>query len=220
MGRALAKNPLDRFATCRQFIEQLQKVRCAPTHAAPTQEQDDTHKKDSSVNAAKLGASLQDTTDCKREFKPAIRLDDRNRDFAVPRSMYIGLGGMGCEALLQLRTGLRKHCDARLAVDEHGWLAIDTTAEHLEHVLQLDGSDGLPSNKTVQVPIFKPIEYHGSDPNLLKPISRRWLYNIPKSLCTEGVRPIAVLAMLDHYESLKSKIKKEVSELVNAHRRR
>ena len=47
-------------------------------------------------------------------------------------------------------------------------------------------------------PCAKPQEYRSETPEILEWLSRRWLYNIPRSLKTEGIRPLGRLALVDH----------------------
>ena len=41
-------------------------------------------------------------------------------------------------------------------------------------------------------------EYREDSTRLLKWLNRRWLYNVPRSLQTEGIRPLGRLAYVDH----------------------
>ncbi|MCR9294791.1 MAG: protein kinase [bacterium] len=224
VARALAKNPNDRFSTCRQFIEQLQKVRGA---AVPQTQQRQRTKADSlledglndvsSTNSRSRLSSTDGTDRNRHNIRPAIQVDPNAvRDFNSPRCLFIGLGGLGCQALWSLRKSIFGNCDARLSADEHGWLAIDTVSEHLSDLSSDGHQASLASDRVIRIPIYKPSEYRSCDADLLKPISRRWLYNIPKSLRTEGVRPLATLAMLDHYAALENRIRQELSPLLEA----
>ena len=47
-------------------------------------------------------------------------------------------------------------------------------------------------------------------------LSRRWIYNIPKSLRTEGIRPLGRLAFATHMESLTIRLRQILSELLDA----
>lgn len=212
VARALSKNPLDRFSSCRQFIEQLQKVRGAVIPEIYTAKQ--------KVVTSPETNEPQSTsvTQCfEREYLPSLPVDDLPPRYMTSRSLFVGIGGIGCQALEELRKSLMQNRDSHLTANDHGWLAIDTSADPIEHLTDESNPFRLPPGNAVQIPIFTPQDYRGADPKLLKPISRRWLYNIPKSLRTEGVRPLAVLAMLDHFESLKQKLEVQLKELIEKH---
>src|SRR5690606_2229256 len=45
-------------------------------------------------------------------------------------------------------------------------------------------------------------------------LSRRWLYNIPRSLQTEGLRPLGRLALVDHADDVFAKVRSSLERLV------
>lgn len=219
VSRALSKNPLDRFGTCRIFVEQLQKVRGAAIPLLPTKQDAQPKTNTEAVQAPQVSApsSATATQQFKQEFLPAMDRSDAIANYTIPRSMFIGLGGIGCEALVELRSAMMCNCDARLLVDENAWLALDTDAAQIDSAIEGREHCSFSRSQAIQIPIYKPVDYRDADPRLLEPLSRRWLYNIPKSQMTEGVRPIAVLALLDHYEALRSKVATELKNLIKHH---
>ncbi|MCA9182281.1 MAG: hypothetical protein KDA51_12535, partial [Planctomycetales bacterium] len=60
-------------------------------------------------------------------------------------------------------------------------------------------------------------EYRDAEPELFCPLSRRWLYNIPRSQKTEGVRPLAILALLAHYGQLRNRVSRALADLIQKH---
>ncbi|MEM8736186.1 MAG: serine/threonine-protein kinase, partial [Planctomycetota bacterium] len=219
VGRALSKNPLDRFSSCKQFVEQLQKVRSAVVpDLEPTKPSTDTSQTSEYANtqfAATVGALA--TEGVASTFERSIDAKAAFQQFNESHCLFVSLGGLGGLALSKLQESVTRNCDSRLPADAHQWLAIDTDADSLSNLISLTESDGLTSSQTVQIPVYKPIDYRDADPELLRPLSRRWMYNIPKSQKTEGVRPIAVLAMLDHFEALRIKLKDDLSRLIASH---
>lgn len=215
--RALSKNPLDRYSSCRQLIEMLQKARASALPAASTRDdQADCEKPAESKDKVQTHQSYTSDSGNLR-FAPAMKVEEVGDSYCMPRSLFLALGGMGCDALAHLRHLVFNNYDSRLAVEDHGWLGVDTASENLAQLVNPIGNARLSDSQVVQIPIYKPIDYRESSPGLLQPISRRWLYNIPKSRTTEGVRPIALLALLDHYEALKAKLREELSKLIHEH---
>ncbi|MEM7479358.1 MAG: tubulin-like doman-containing protein, partial [Planctomycetota bacterium] len=220
--RALAKNPLDRFSTCKQFVAQLQRVRASalPLVAKTTspEEVNSVKRQESSLgNTLEFNAtekSAQGTV----EFSQAPTKPESFSDSEQSRCYFLAVGGMGCRTLANLRSKVYQNCDARLSADDHGWLAIDTACESLQDLVDCRNEKSqLKHDQIVQLQLYEPIEYRNADPVVLEPISRRWLYNIPKSLRTEGVRPLALLTMLDHYDALRRKIKQDLEKLIAEH---
>ena len=215
--RALSKNPLDRYSSCRQLIEMLQKARASTLPVAPTSN-DQADGEQPAESTDQVAATQSYTSDSGNlRFAPAMRVEQVGDSYCMPRSLFLALGGMGCDALAHLRQLVFNNYDSRLAVEDHGWLGVDTASENLAQLVNPNSNARLSNSQVVQIPIYKPIDYRESSPELLQPISRRWLYNIPKSQTTEGVRPIALLALLDHYEALKAKLHEELSELIREH---
>lgn len=228
VARALSKNPLDRYSTCRNFVEQLLKTRSS---VLPVLLQKDLLYKDAAAEGGSASsepgmgepgmgepgtvdtqsASTQET---RCSFSEAINIDLLASDWLNSRSMFIGAGGVGLKALVELRHVANSDCDGRFGVSDLAWLGIDTDGKTLSKLTEDTEHAVLPPSCVIQLPIYKSTEYRDAPPELFVPISRRWLYNIPRSLATEGVRPLAVLAFLDHYAQLKKKLTSELRELI------
>jgi hypothetical protein len=133
------------------------------------------------------------------------------------RCLFIGLGGQGVLSLAELRSDLIHNVDDRLTCDDHQWLAIDTSPSELEIVTDGPGLQRLPTDSAVRLPIHAPQAYRRCDPVRFAPLSRRWMYNIPRSLRTEGVRPIATLSLIANYQPLTSILEQKVTKLIQLH---
>jgi Tubulin like len=107
--------------------------------------------------------------------------------------------------------------DHRFTVEDYGWLALDTAREELESAIEGDGWQRLPVESAIYLPVQNPQTYRKCDPEVFTPLSRRWLYNIPKSLRTDGVRPIATLALIAHYAPLLRILEAKLLNLVKLH---
>ncbi len=225
IARALSKNPLDRFANCRALVDQLQKNRgFVPNLVQSSNLADGDKSFRAGAEAAEdrgTGStceadanSTSSTVDVEHRFHRRLSLDGVQGTWQAPRCLFIGVGRIGCEALAELRTRVTENVDARLSTDDHGWLAIDTTEETLSRITDDAEPEHLPFQRTIQIPIYGPTTYRKLDPGRFSPLSRRWLYNIPKSHTTEGVRPLALLSLLHHYELVRSRINAEISRIV------
>ncbi len=219
VGRALAKNPLDRYATCRIFVEQLLKTRSAVLPVQPA-----SNHASATENSVEPISTADD-----RKTSTASALSDRQtlhsaldtsglaNHWTNSRAMFVGLGGIGCQALLQLRHIASSDCDNRLDWDDHAWAAIDTDPKSLDAVTAEELDCHVASKDAFELRIFTPSAYRDAAPELFVPLSRRWLYNIPRSLRTEGVRPLAILSFLHHYEGLRARIASQLAALIQQH---
>ncbi len=151
----------------------------------------------------------------KQEVLPPIA-DDRTQRELRP-SVVLGIGGLGNRVL-------RQFVDRRLELvgtqQEQHWcqcVAIDTDMTDLvQSTGQLGAAAGTPSLSTVEMPLRRPQAYRNLSRQLTKSMSRRWLYNIPLSLKTEGMRPLGRLAFADHASRLRDKIRDAVADAVDS----
>lgn len=219
LARALSKNPLDRYGTCRLFVEQLMKTRGAVLPASQFRSGSavDENSQALSTNVDDHKTLVASTLNERQALQPAIDTRGLAKHWTNPRAMFIGLGGIGSQALHLVRQLAEQDCDNRLAMDDHAWAVIDTDADALDGLTCAEREQHVPSRHAFELPIFHPSEYRDAAPELFCPLSRRWLYNIPRSLKTEGVRPLAILALLDQYAPLRNRLSKDLSELVRQH---
>lgn len=225
--RALAKQPRDRFSSCREFVEKLCQIGSRSTVQPiertldPTKAATVDGKSSSDPSAAsQVESKRESSTDTASELRSAQILLSRlpAPDSAIgwqpARCLFIGLGGIGCQGLTSLRELMHRKVDSRLTASDHYWLGIDTDADSLERCLVDDCLGRLSPAESMLIPLYKAQEYRGREANRFAAISRRWMYNIPRSLATEGVRPLATLAMLDHYELIAKRLKAQLTELL------
>ncbi len=128
-------------------------------------------------------------------------------------SLVIGIGGTGSRVLQGLKARLDAwgglgHCDAIQL------LLLDTDRDTIQEAL--DGMRGasLVSAETLLLNLHRPQEYQTRAADLLQWISRRWLYNIPRTLKTQGFRPLGRLAWVDHAEKVRVAVRDRITRLV------
>lgn len=212
IARALAKNPLNRFSSCRQLIDQLSRVR-AVVAMMPTSDETDKVVKEHSTSLPVPSTST--SIGGRQKVLPPLEIEGTLNNWVPPRCMFIGLGGLGCKALRELYATMKNDKDAVRDLAEYEWLAIDSDSETLDSIsTPTEHDEGLPSAASVQIQLYRPQEYRAAHPQLFRSISRRWLYNIPRSLKTEGVRPLGMLAFLDHYEQISRTLYMKLAELI------
>ena len=112
--------------------------------------------------------------------------------------LVIGVGGFGGEVLKQFRRRMASRFGDPSDVPIVRTVLLDTDASAVWHATQGDQSAALPARDAIALPLRHPQEYRDRADDHLQWLSRRWLYNIPRSLQTEGLRPLGRLALLDH----------------------
>lgn len=215
--RALSKNPLDRYSSCKQFIEQLMKVRGSVVLCYGEESPSTGASAVSTACSSSSEAMTQSSLGRQHLVHPAIPLQDLASQWVQTRCLFIGLGGQGVQALQELRCDLDANVDDRFGTDDHQWLAVDTDFEVWEHSMGMGRGEHLPNDSLFHLPIHSPHHYRRYPVERFASLSRRWLYNIPRTLKTEGVRPIATLSLLENYPDLRIIIEQKLKHLVQQH---
>ena len=65
----------------------------------------------------------------------------------------------------------------------------------------------LEDPETLAISLCDPRYYRSKYPAILEWLSRRWLFNIPRSRQVEGIRPLGRLAVSDHHESIRDRVR-------------
>lgn len=111
---------------------------------------------------------------------------------------------------------MEQKVDNRRRASDHQWLAVDTDFDLLSEVSNVRQPGCIDFRNAYHLKIFRPQDYRERNDARFGAISRRWLYNIPRSLKTEGVRPLAMLALIDHQEDLEQRIYEQLKQLIAA----
>ncbi len=77
-------------------------------------------------------------------------------------------------------------------------LLLDTDNRELSSAAHGEDMGQLRPDETLSLPLRKSQDYREDSRRILEWLSRRWLFNIPRSLQTEGLRPLGRLALVDH----------------------
>ena len=189
VARALEKSPARRFGSCTEFVAALS-------------------------SPATSTRSVAIPVDTPAKVKNLPQLDptlNQPATLGAKRVIVLGLGGVGAEvvSLLRAKIGEQKS-ESPVILDS---LVIDTncdTAYDFDEDLE---SDFLRSHRTITTPLRSAVDYRRNGTDHVKSISRRWIYNVPKGLSTEGMRPLGRLAMLDHAKKVTDAIRKLVQQL-------
>ncbi|MDX1946128.1 MAG: tubulin-like doman-containing protein [Pirellulaceae bacterium] len=127
----------------------------------------------------------------------------------IPRpTLFVGVGGSGTRILASLRRRLNDRPGPPLAA-KFPMLSLDSDARDLASV-----GETLRAEEMLSLPLRRSQDYRNESREILQWLSRRWLYNIPRSQQTEGMRPLGRLALVDHAGEALGKLRGAVAELV------
>ncbi len=225
IARALMKSPAQRFASCRELIESL--VKSVPSslnhpvstaslphvadselrstvQLAPESLQDADHSLTGEAHRQPRERRRATTQTAKGESRatnlPPVAMDP-HRELFRP-TLYIGLGGLGATMLQHLKRRLADRFGPRVDMPAMRMLLIDTNAKTVYNALHGDEVSSLTPRDILHLPLNSSSEYRGDARDLLRWLNRRWLYNIPRSLNTEGMRPLGRLAYAAHAQTI------------------
>jgi hypothetical protein len=231
ISRALSKDPSHRYATCREFVEALGKSATsfadapatqpapAPTSfssrfaepaakwTAPTEFFDDEIACGPKGNHLLLEPLPVDETIIDL---PPIQVDGGT--FRPAPVLFLGIGGAAGRVLRHLR-GRMNQLYGDEPIPAVQMLLVDTDPQALADVTGID-RPGLTLEETLNIPLRRPQHYRERWDQLLSWLSRRWLYNIPKSMRTEGLRPLGRLALVDHARQTCQRIRRGMMQAI------
>lgn len=204
IARALEKNPDRRFRSCCELISALGQsgdrlLRVTSGRTGNTIDGYDRRGSDTAVGEfpGLLGGPVAKIDDLP-SLEVGSKLISRKNGLAnaAKQALVIALGGTGLECLNKLHL-LMAHPMETLPLVVHS-LVIDTDAKTIHQIGEITLIENASKINSLHVPLRKPQEYREIQGERLKSISRRWVFNVPRSGCTEGMRPLGRLALVDH----------------------
>jgi serine/threonine protein kinase len=254
IARALAKNPAERFPSCRAFVDALinrgapstttampveiplpRPAAPAPTTPAP----DDTKPpsfcttlRRSEVHSPPPPTDVTLTQPIRRDSphahtplaEPAIEPPPHEEtvDISVPEinstlrceqpTLYVAIGGVGIQLLGRLRALVASRNPEQGMSDAIETIALDTDRDELRQACSSRWKRPLAPEETLHIPLRLPKSYDNSR-EILGWLSRRWLYNIPRSLETRGYRPLGRIALVDHVQRVVALVNQKLERL-------
>ncbi|MBN2474240.1 MAG: protein kinase [Pirellulales bacterium] len=130
-------------------------------------------------------------------------------------TLVVGIGGTAARTLRRLHRRLHDRFEDLAAVPALQLLLVDTDAREIHRATQDDGI-GLAPQHTLTMPLRQRQQYREDSDEFLRWLSRRWLYNIPRSLQTEGLRPLGRLALIDHTAALFGRLRAALAAMTDA----
>ncbi len=208
IARALSKDPDRRFPSCRVLIDNLTEAPKATSRVRRAAVPESTR-------ITPVEEKTASSSNVFGEAQPAISYPDTNRvrqlpGFDLPQeegtrcrpAVFIGVGGTGARVLRSLRSRLCGRFGNVDDIPSLQMLLLDTDVAALNNAASGDRASALRTNQLVPLTLRQPQEYRNDASTLLEWLNRRWLFNIPRSLTTEGIRPLGRLALVDHFETI------------------
>lgn len=257
IARALAKDPAERFPSCRELIDGLMaasraaaevitqtpgtrvaaeaEVPTSPTVSQVTEPSAPAIVRgadaavpgvEKTLRLASEPSPLNDspgheppfTMQAEPEGLPGVRdlppIEMSPDEYQFRPTLFIGIGGTAARTLKRLRHRLNDRFEAMSTVPSLQMLLLDTDVKALSQASRGDDAASLKPYETIALPLRRCQDYREDSERLLLWLSRRWLYNIPRSLQTEGLRPLGRLAFVDRAKPVLEQIRTAIAAVM------
>lgn len=138
-------------------------------------------------------------------------------DCATVPTLLVAVGGLGAQLATDARSRIATSNQDAKAFEYLTWLAIDTDRDALNTAATEHGVGRLRTDDLLHIPLKRPKQYRDGSQAMLRWVSRRWLYNIPRSLETRGYRPLGRIAAVDHAEAILGALYVRLHHLKQSH---
>ncbi|MEM9409772.1 MAG: tubulin-like doman-containing protein [Planctomycetota bacterium] len=223
IAKALSKNPADRYQSCLQFVEQLanRKSRKKVIRSRTTVRQNIDTGSETVVFGGSGGESKLHTelfSESQLTFNN-VELTNKEAPECHPKDSFfqptlvIGVGNSSSSVLQKVKDRIvARHQDAN-HLPSFGLLCIDSDRDGLSRLSVGRGDNSISVGETLAIPLRRSDQYRQKANLDLSWISRRWIYNVPRSGQTEGLRPLGRLVFVDHFDSICDKLTSCLKEI-------
>ncbi len=130
-------------------------------------------------------------------------------------TLFLGIGGLAAAALRRFKAKLRdKYRGAEAPLFR--LLLVDVDREALRRARQGEPAEALDVAETLLAPLQLSEHYRPESRKFLRWLDRRWFYGIPRSLLTEGLRPLGRLALVDNSDSILDALREALAQITSA----
>ena len=220
IAKALAKDPLLRFRSCREMAEELLSRRRVQkkvvSRVRSTRPDSDTEPGTAVFDSTNDFTAILKSTGQPIQAIDIETLDPPDCDAADAKfrpTLIIGIGTTGNRIAQKVKQQLTNRYSTLDALPALKVLCIDSDRNALTELSLSSDSGAISSDEMLSIPLRKPEGYRDHSTQF-KWLSRRWIYNVPRSLQTEGLRPLGRLAFADHFETLWKGLSDALDEIV------
>jgi len=232
IGKALSKAPEHRFPSCLKMVDALlaggrdaDALTAAPSQRLAPREQAPPAAADVGPGPTDTSAGLGVPTVAKALTPVGRGVEGAPRPSAVDAAggkaglrptLFLGIGGLAAATLRRLKKRFRARYGDPADAPIFRFLQVDTDREDLRRARLGDAAESLDVVETLLTPLHLPEHYRGDSKNLLRWLDRRWFYGIPRSLQTEGLRPLGRLALVDNAAEILSHVRDLLAQITDA----
>ena len=225
IARALSKDPSVRYPTCMAFVEDLKKQRRTVRVARKrTERQPSVTASDTLLFSNTEQPNRTDVTEMASDgglpFQPnsMVAIEPPACDGSnakVHPTLIITVGDTANKIGQKFKAKLLKRVGAAEEVPSIRSVFIDSDRNGLAHLENIQKGT-IRTSETIEVPLRKAEDYRAEADAYLGWLGRRWIYNVPRTLQTEGLRPLGRLAFADHFTTVCDRLEEVIGEFANA----
>lgn len=231
VGRALAKNPDERWPSCTAFVRALGSARegsgssgsgygpGVSEAAAWARAGKTAHDVDLTPGAGAGGVAVM-AAPSRRRTEPQFEIDEDHllgvtapqKEVGVLRpTILIGVGSFGRRALQELRCRLTDRVGDVLQVPCYRFLYVDCDPDAVAKAVSAPQDVALGTDEVFPVPLQPVTQYRRRQlDQILDWLPREKLYSIPRSLHAGGSRALGRLAFCDNYLRFVTRLRREL----------
>lgn len=214
IARALSKDPQQRFPSSMELVEEL----AAAASRTPAGSAASSEVPTARYPVIKQQSSPSHVASSPAPARPNSALDTSQPSVttAVDRgtpTIVIGIGGSAGKALQRLRIRIADRLGGVKALPAFKILFLDGDHDALNEI-NCD-QETWAELETVPTPLRSSAEYREQGQVHRRWLSRRWLFNVPRSLSTGGFRPLGRLALLSNANRVLASLRSAISHVTS-----
>lgn len=221
IAKALSKDPNVRYGSCQEMVEELlnkkRLVKKAIRRIQPARA-----RQDSDPNTLVCKANNQGGTSVLSDVVSPFQAAEHKSldppvcaaaDAKLRPTLIVTLGETANRVAKKIKNRIVSRHGSTDNVPSVSLLCLDTDRKALNELRMETGPGALTSDEILDIPLRKPEDYRERSKAHLSWLSHRWIYNVPRSLKTEGLRPLGRLAFADHFEAICDRVQMEIKKI-------
>ena len=220
IARALSKDPGVRFDSCLAMVEELMNRKRSVKKAVrriqtPTRAASDTEchtvaleQRDQTALISGQGLPFQ-ASEIESRDPPEC---DATQATLQP-VLIVGVGATANRVVKHIKRQMVARHNSMAEVPAVRLLCIDTDRNEITQQCLGQDDTAFTTTEALATPLCKPEVYRERAASHLSWLSRRWIYNIPRTLQTEGLRPLGRLAFADHFEQICKSVDDAITQI-------
>jgi len=223
LSKALNRDPLHRFSSCSEFISDLSqrklRKKVVPELRPVKQKSREPNATEvlSTVRVEQTsvvsGSSLP-SHEQQIEKLPPPELNENSEWLQPVLVVCIGrLAGSIANIFNSKLTGRYGELKNRPSIQT---LCIDSDQSAIDELISSENKTFIGNEDVICTPLKKSEFYRNQSSEKLSWLNRRWIYNIPRSQQTEGIRPLGRLVFADHFETICDSLRNKILQITAA----